>query len=510
MKQAIQAAPRSARASAALAIAAAAIDFPDVDPQSLSLAGLDERDARLAQAIHRAVLQRWITLEHLLNLHLRRPLRTLEPNLQGVLLTGAAQLVVMDRLPVHAVVDESVKLARKLVRAGAAGMVNAVLRRVSELVVATLRDKPWSPAADRIPLDVGYVKLRDACLPVVPESCRTIGQEDSTRAIGDQDAAALIKHLSIATSHPLKLVRRWCEHYGLDRAAAICVHDLCAPPVIVAMESTPHFPTPENAPPAEATAEDCDPDNFAGESLGEKGSLLSPHAQQGHFVWSGSHAQLTHFLKLNPGSRVQDPTAALAVESTASLASAGSAPPLRVIVDYCAGRGTKTRQLASLHPHATIIATDTDESRLGILRDVFRGNDRVRVVEPSQVPRAAGNADLILLDVPCSNTGVLARRPEARYRFNEATRQSLVNLQRTIIDIATGLLAPGGAVLYSTCSIEEEENQQQARWLGGRIGGTLVAETLTLPAGTDADYHDGGYFALIRQGNSPAHSPAST
>ncbi len=161
-KQTPQTAPRSARAVAALAIASVAHDFPDVDPQSLNLTGLEERDARLAQAIHRAVLQRWITLEHLLNLHLRRPLRTLEPNLQGVLLTGTAQLLVMDRLPVHAVVDESVKLARKLVRSGATGMVNAVLRRVSEVIVATLRDKPWLPAADRIPLDEGYVKLRDA------------------------------------------------------------------------------------------------------------------------------------------------------------------------------------------------------------------------------------------------------------------------------------------------------------------------------------------------------------
>lgn len=529
MKPAHPATPRSARGTAALAIAAAAMDFPDVDPQSLNMAGLDDRDARLAQAIHRAVLQRWITLEHLLNYHLRRPLRTLEPNLQGVLLTGAAQLLVMDRLPVHAVVDESVKLARKLVRSGAAGMVNAVLRRVSELIVATLPDKPWSPAADRIPLEAGYVKLGEACLPAVPNCFRSGASNDRSGAlddavggavsgaVSDQDAALLMKHLSIATSHPLKLVRRWSEHFGLEQTQAMCVHDLCAPPVIVAADQAmvpasaaglASVNVPGPAPQAgEATSGDVQTDEAKAVSVADSASLLTPHAQAGHSIWAGTHAQLTQFLKQNPGSRVQDPTAALAVESTSSLAAeatrspgVGATAPVRVIIDYCAGRGTKTRQLAALHPTARIIATDTDTGRLAILRDVFRGSEQVRIVEPPDVARAAGAADLILLDVPCSNTGVLARRPEARYRFNDATRQSLVKLQREIAQAALSMLAPGGFILYSTCSVEEEENQQQARWLCDRMHGTIVTETLTLPAGVGPSYHDGGYFALIRQG----------
>src|SRR5690606_25577225 len=110
----------------------AAEHFPNLGAVELNTASLDARDRALALAIHRNVLQRWLTLEHFVNRHARQPLRDMEPAMQAVLLTGAAQLLFMDRLPAHAIVDESVQAARQLVRPKAAGLVNAVLRRVAE------------------------------------------------------------------------------------------------------------------------------------------------------------------------------------------------------------------------------------------------------------------------------------------------------------------------------------------------------------------------------------------
>ena len=125
---------QTARGIAADALAHAAADFPDLAPAALDTARLDGRDAALALAIHRTALQRWMTIEHLLDRFTKQPCRSLEPGLRGVLLSAGAQLLFMDRLPTHAVVDESVSLARAMVREGAPPLVNAVLRRLASLV----------------------------------------------------------------------------------------------------------------------------------------------------------------------------------------------------------------------------------------------------------------------------------------------------------------------------------------------------------------------------------------
>ena len=143
--------PYNARGAVVLSLADAVRRFPDLPAITLDTTGLSPLDAGLATAIHRTTLQRWITLEYLLNRVLSKRLESLEPVVQGVLLSGAAQLVFMDRLPAHAVVDEQVKLARGLVRPGAAGLVNAVLRKVADSVQAVEPDRAWEPACDLLP-----------------------------------------------------------------------------------------------------------------------------------------------------------------------------------------------------------------------------------------------------------------------------------------------------------------------------------------------------------------------
>jgi len=103
-----------------------------------------------------------------------------------------------------------------------------------------------------------------------------------------------------------------------------------------------------------------------------------------------------------------------------------------------------------------------------------------------------------VLDVPCTNSGVFARRPEARYRFSHTSVGQLAQLQRQVFRVARDLLAPGGHVLYATCSIEAAENAKQARKLARQIGGELLREHETLPGGDTTAYHDGGYFALVK------------
>ena len=169
--------------------------------------------------------------------------------------------------------------------------------------------------------------------------------------------------------------------------------------------------------------------------------------------------------------------------------------PWRRIVDLCAGRGTKTRQLARLHPQAEVFATDTDATRLEQLRRATAHLQNVTVLES---PQKAGGCDLLVLDLPCSNTGVLARRPEARYRYNAMELERMVDLQQRIAeDGIQRSLAAGGAVLWSTCSLESQENHRQVRWLESRFNLKMSGQAQWKPGGSGPTYHDGAYHALL-------------
>ena len=432
----------SARQTASGLLARAAEQFPDVQPPSLDLPHLSPEDKRLAVAIYRIAIQRWLTLDAVLNRYLPKGLAQLEPAMQGVLRAASVQLLFMQRLPAYAVVDQSVALARQLVRPKAAGMANAVLRNVAKLPDRFEADEPWMPGESRLPVDGGTLYLNQQVLP---------------------DVARATDHLAAATSHPRRLVRRWIEQYGEPAATGLCLHGLTHPPTIVAVE--PGF---------DATAH---------------ADLCQPHQRDGFVLWQSGHDELVLFLSQQPTRRVQDPASSLAVASTASLRPES-------VLDLCAGRGTKTRQLAVIHPQADILATDTDAERLADLRSSTAAFDRVRAVAIDTIEPQ--RFDLILLDVPCSNTGVLSRRPEARYRFAERQLASLIAMQRQIISRGLGVLKPGGYLLYSTCSIDPDENRSQIQWLIEQSRGQVVHEHLERPAGRGNTFHDGSYHALVQ------------
>lgn len=424
--------------------------FPALGPPRLDTSSLTPADAALALAIYRTTVQRWLTLEHLLNKFLSQKLRKLDPTVQAVLLSGAAQLVFMDRLPGYAVVDQAVGLAKGMGQKHAAGMVNAVLRKVSGLVKDTPTDEPFTPSPARLPMPGGgAVHLRRDCLP---------GSDQTER------------YYALAASVPRPLLHGWIEKFGEQEAARLALHSIENPPTIIAVE--PHFTPSDNA-------EHC-----------------TPHQTPGFVVWQGPHEALRSFLADQPLRRVQDPASSLAVQSTVEL------NPKRIL-DYCAGRGTKTRQLALAHPDATVYATDVDPARLADLRETASAYPNIHVIEPGQAGDQA--YDLILLDVPCSNTGVFARRPEARYRYSQQSMGEVIQLQRTITDQAVQWLdhsAGGGHVLYSTCSIDHPENRKQAdrliRGLAEGRTGRVIAEHQQFPQGRGATYCDGSYHCLMR------------
>jgi 16S rRNA (cytosine967-C5)-methyltransferase len=436
-----------------------AMRFPDLDitpfdpRSSVGAADIDPRDAALARAIEYAVVRRYLTLLACVRPHLQKAWPLLEKPVQAALLGGAAQILFLDRVPAAAAVDASVEWTKRRLRAGAGGLVNAVLRKVAASVVE--RVAIGDPQiADHTRRDI--VPLADGS--ALRLSCEAFNIDASVC-------------LSEKTSHSRELILHWVGAFGFKEATRLAMHDLLDAPLLV---------TPYDATDARFDLR------------------ATPHNDAGFGVWTGSHGELTETMALMPNLRVQDPTACATVAAIGPMLTKKP----RVIVDLCAGRGTKTRQLAEMFPNAEIYATDPDDARFEALARLRLQHPQIKPLSPQSLFRdCAGRADLLLLDVPCSNSGVLARRPEARYRFSKGRTASVIELQQKICDPAVGLLAAGGAMIYATCSIERGENEAQTKRLASRFSLSLVVERNIVPTGVPGEapamYRDGGYHALL-------------
>lgn len=420
--------------------------FPDIDFARERRAPEDLREAALARSLEAAVLRHWAGLRRIAEVHLRRPWTTLDGPAQSAILVGAAQLMLFDRIPDHAAVDECVQWAKRPPNGERSGLVNAVLRRITAMRKERVNAMPaqeWAQRRDVFPRGDGSAWIL------------------TDRAFDE----GLVARLAAQTSLTTFTIDRWIAAFGQTGAIDLAAATLVQAPTVVTGITAP-------------------------------GEGLTPHADSGFFVYDGAPETLGALLASAPFARVQDPASARAVAATA-----GRTP--RLIIDLCAGRGTKTLQLAQVHPAAQIIATDTDERRRADLTSrLARLNDpRLSVVTPTELKPWEGKADLVLLDVPCSNSGVLARRIEARHRLDKAHLESLQSLQKTIAAHGARLLAKGGAILWSTCSLETEENTLAAQEVVRLTAGRLLQETLVRPAGLPGDaatgIATGAYHAII-------------
>lgn len=412
-------------------------------PEWPDLPFTERGEGGLSDAIVQEAVRRWRTLDWIIGTAMEREPASIEPPLHAALLAGAAQLVFMDQ-PDHAVVDETVEWCKRAIRDGAGRLANAVLRRIASCRGDRVEQAGlWWLEHNLLPMSDGSaLRLKGVLLPEAP-----------------------VQLIGVATSHADLLIRRWVARHGEDGAAAIAAHALAEAPRIVA-----------------------DPEGV----LAAAAAPVEAHAQKGFVLWKGSLVALREAMARWPSLRVQDPGSAAAVERTRGM-------KVNLVVDACAGRGTKTRQLAALHPQAQIIASDIDFVRRRDLRSAMRDLPNVRVMDPPEVLALRG-VDLLVLDVPCSNTGVLARRPEAKGRFDEVRLASLLALQRSIVDAHVPLLAPTGRLLHVTCSLEPEELEAAIARADPARGRRSEVE-MHLPSGgpgAPASWHrDGGGSVLI-------------
>jgi 16S rRNA (cytosine967-C5)-methyltransferase len=345
--------------------------------RSREVDALSAQDRALATTLVLGTLRWQLKLDACIRPLLARPGAKLPPAVETALRLGAFQLLYLDRIPAHAAIGESVELTKRAGEKFAAGLVNAVLRKI-------------------------------ALQP------RTVEEKHS---------------IAETYAHPVWMVERWIRAYGDDAARAICAFD--QEPAGISLRLV--------HPDAEATLAD------EGVQLA-RGEFLTAARR----VTGGDVIRSSAFR--HGWVRIQDEGSQLVAE----LAGQG-----KRILDTCAAPGGKTAILAERNPEAQILACDVSARRLERMRRMLAAPGE-RLHFQQRDAAASGLSpeyDLILCDVPCSGTGTIGRNPEIRFRVDgeQIDRQHARQVQ--ILSAALEGLVRGGRLLYSTCSLEPEENE---------------------------------------------------
>jgi len=356
---------------------------------------LDARDERQAREYIAGVTrwQRW--LDFLLANVYKGDFEGMEPMLKQVLRVGLYDLLFL-RTPAHAALNEAVDNAKNLVRQGAGGLVNGMLRNILRQV-------------DHLP------------------------QPDT----GDEADDLAIRH-----SHPTWMVRRWIERLGVEETTALLAWN--------------------NARPAYGLRFNTLSIEEGSAALDEKGVTREPSPYLDDFF------RVTGLQPVVRAGWLADGTCAVQDESAGLVVRLLDPQPGETIVDACAAPGGKAIYTASrMQGRGRVLAFDLNPARLRMVADMARKQGLAIVeTEAGDLRDLAQRttrplAHRVLLDAPCSGLGVLSKRADLRWHRREADLDQLTTLQDELLDAAAKLLAPGGVLVYSTCTIEPEENYER-------------------------------------------------
>ena len=362
----------------------------------------------------------------------------MKPVIRNILRLGVYQLLFMDSVPDSAVCNEAVKLAIKKGFTPLKGFVNGVLRSVA-------RDK------EKAILPFGKP------VPAKP------------------DAA----YLSVQYSMPLWIVEHWLKIYGSDTTQKILASYLEERPTQIRCNTSRIEPEELKK-------------RLEEEGVTVRESEYLPYA----FEISG-YDYLEKITAFEEGLfQVQDISSMLAAECAAPNKDS-------FCLDVCAAPGGKSMHLSDLLGDTGMVeARDLTEYKIGLIEDnIYRNhkaNVRARqwdatVFDPSMEKKA----DVVIADLPCSGLGVIGRKKDIKYRMDEASLSELAKLQREILTVVHQYVKPGGILIYSTCTINPAENEENVRWFSEQFDFEPVSLDETLCENLHGDTTAQGYLQLL-------------
>ena len=335
------------------------------------------------------------TLAWMVSRYTSRPLKKIAPVLQNILKLGFYQLFFMDKIPASAACNQSVELAKKYGHSGTVKFVNAVLR-----------------SATRNPEKADFANIAN------------------DRAL----------YLSLKYYHPLWLIKRWLKQFGEVATIELC--DFNNRNVNLSLRTNTLKISR----------------NELMRVLTNEGAVCSESPWTPEGIVCSSHQGMQSLVSLKDGlCQVQD-------ESSMLVAHILGAKPGEFIIDTCSAPGGKTTHIAALMQNSgKILATDIYEHKLARIQENAQrlGIDIIetKLLDATEIGSLyPKQADRVLVDAPCSGLGVLRRRSDARWRKTPDMLDELPKLQLAILRSAAAAVKPGGTLVYSTCTITDEEN----------------------------------------------------
>jgi 16S rRNA (cytosine967-C5)-methyltransferase len=425
--------------------------------QSPRLSSLKDSDRRLATEITMGTLRRRGELDYWLEKLSGKKLTYFDPEIAAILRMGLYQILFLEKIPKSAVVNESVEIVKSARKRSAAGLVNAVLRKAA-------------PIHELVEGEVREGKARSA---------------DEARMAGN------------VRSLPAWLSERWARNFGKNAMESLAAASLKIPPTTLRVA-------------ANGVERATIQQRLAEEGIATRAGL---HADSALIVESGS---------VQSSTLIREKRAVIQDEASQLVAALVSPRPGGRLLDLCAAPGIKTGALMEFMVSGLLVACDFSAPRLRTMQNLLR-----KPIFPSLhffPVRLDASRELcfgtqferILLDAPCSGTGTLARNPEIKWRLKPQDLARLAELQMKMLQNALGSLAPGGRLVYSTCSLEPEENERVVEKVLSSIAGFQIVPTIELsdefpklsalfdPQGcfrTRPDLHgmDGFFAAVIRR-----------
>jgi 16S rRNA (cytosine967-C5)-methyltransferase len=411
---------------------------------------LDPRDAGLVRQIVLGSVRHRATLDAIVEAVSGKERRGQEARVWELLRQAAFQMVFLDRVPDHAVISETVTLVRRR----AQKFANAVLRNLQRAREARLAPgEPWPDAQRTVPLPEG-------------------GGVVFTQRLFADPATRADKYLAQAWSYPAWFVQRRLDQLGYDGARRVCIAGNAPPPLTLRrnpLKATERgLFTSLNEQDAMYEPVPGMPDAFTVEWRGNTQSL-TPLREGAAVVQDATAQEVAPLLNPQPGARVLDLAAApggKAFHCASLMQNEGS-----ILCIDKSGPGIKRLKEGAQRCGITCIATQVGDGR------------------NVKLPKAG--FDAVVVDAPCSNTGVLRRRVEARWRGGPDGIGELAVLQQQLLARAAKCVRPGGRIVYSVCSIEAEEGPMITS-RAAELGLDLRDELVRLPGSAD-----GGYAALL-------------
>ncbi len=392
---------------------------------------LEKQERAFIARVVNGTLERMIELDYIIDQFSKFKVSKMKPVIRTILRSAVYQLKYMDSVPASAACNEAVKLAAKRGFGSLRGFVNGVLRNISR-------------------------NLSDISYP---------SEED------------MLYSFSVRYSVPEWILGQWLAEYGKETVRAMAEEFLKEKPVTVRFH----------------------PDRISKEELmrklKEEGVSVKEDAELPYALHLSG---LDYLMKLESFQKGY-----FQVQDVSSMQVAQWAAPEEgsYIIDVCAAPGGKAIHLAEmLRRTGHVEARDLTEYKIGMIREnILRsGMTNIEVVQMDARLRdeaSVGKADIVIADLPCSGLGVLGRKPDLKYKMTQDTQRELVKLQREILSVSAEYVKQGGKLIYSTCTIHKEENEDNAVWFARQFPEFhLQRERQTLPG---RDSGDGFYIAMF-------------